>query len=253
MIKFFRKIRQNLLAEEKTEKYLKYALGEVILVVIGILIALQINNWNENRKDNLKEVANLLSLKSELEISLQELKSDYNATNLFHNSALEVQNYIRNKTRISDSMYIDFYLSYQVSTFFPKTSTYETLKNGNLGLIKSDSLKILITDIYEAGYKRILSRYNTTRISASINYHQEHFRITSNAKPDVSLSQLRKSFKAIPNNYEYLMNDPKYESLISEAIYNRRLLLRDFENTIELVKKGIYEIEYYLKTKKSNK
>ena len=253
MIKFFRKIRQKLLSESKFSKYLIYAIGEIVLVVIGILIALQINNWNENRKDNLKEVANLLSLKSELEISLQELKSDYNATNLFHNSALKVQNFIREKTRIYDSMYRDFYLSYQVSTFYPKTSTYETLKNGNLGLIKSDSLKILITDIYEAGYKRILSRYNTTRISARINYYQEHFRITSNAKPDVSLSQLRKSFKAIPNNYEYLMNDPKYESLISEAIYNRRLLLRDFENTIELVKNGIYEIEYYLKAKKSNK
>lgn len=47
MIKFFRNIRQNLLAEGKIGKYLKYASGEIILVVIGILIALQINNWNE--------------------------------------------------------------------------------------------------------------------------------------------------------------------------------------------------------------
>ena len=50
MIKFFRKIRQNLLSEGNTGKYLKYAIGEIILVVIGILIALQINNWNEARK-----------------------------------------------------------------------------------------------------------------------------------------------------------------------------------------------------------
>ena len=52
MIKFFRKIRQNLLMENKTGKYFKYAFGEIILVVIGILIALQINNWNENRKSS---------------------------------------------------------------------------------------------------------------------------------------------------------------------------------------------------------
>ncbi|WP_418636723.1 DUF6090 family protein [Winogradskyella sp.] len=52
MIKFFRKIRQNLLSERKTGKYFKYALGEVILVVVGILIALQINNWNDSRKEN---------------------------------------------------------------------------------------------------------------------------------------------------------------------------------------------------------
>ena len=55
MIKFFRKIRQNLLSEGKTGKYFKYAIGEIILVVIGILIALQINNWNENRKNKIAE------------------------------------------------------------------------------------------------------------------------------------------------------------------------------------------------------
>lgn len=47
MINYFRRIRQNLLSKGKTRKYLKYAIGEIILVVIGILIALQINNWNE--------------------------------------------------------------------------------------------------------------------------------------------------------------------------------------------------------------
>ena len=57
MIKFFRKIRQRLLTENKFSKYLIYAIGEIILVVIGILIALQINNWNENRKLNNINVA----------------------------------------------------------------------------------------------------------------------------------------------------------------------------------------------------
>ena len=55
MIKFFRKIRQNLLIENKTGKYFKYAIGEIILVVIGILIALSINNWNDNRKNRISE------------------------------------------------------------------------------------------------------------------------------------------------------------------------------------------------------
>ena len=54
MIKFFRHIRQNLIMENKTRKYLKYAVGEIVLVVIGILIALQVNNWNENRKTEIK-------------------------------------------------------------------------------------------------------------------------------------------------------------------------------------------------------
>jgi len=56
MIKFFRKIRYDLMEKNKTGKYLKYAIGEIVLVVIGILIALQINNWNENRKlDEIKQ------------------------------------------------------------------------------------------------------------------------------------------------------------------------------------------------------
>ncbi|MFH4966570.1 DUF6090 family protein [Gaetbulibacter sp. M240] len=56
MLKFFRKIRQRLLTENKFSKYLIYSLGEIVLVVIGISIALQINNWNENRKrENLKK------------------------------------------------------------------------------------------------------------------------------------------------------------------------------------------------------
>ena len=55
MIKFFRKIRYDLIEKNKTGKYLKYAIGEIVLVVIGILIALSINNWNENRLKSNKE------------------------------------------------------------------------------------------------------------------------------------------------------------------------------------------------------
>ena len=68
MIKLFRKIRYDLMEKNKTGKYLKYAIGEIVLVVIGILIALSINNWNEQSKQNssiqqaLLEVHNNLSL-----------------------------------------------------------------------------------------------------------------------------------------------------------------------------------------------
>ncbi|MCK0180637.1 DUF6090 family protein, partial [Flavobacteriaceae bacterium S0862] len=73
MIKFFRKIRQNLLSEGKTGKYLKYAIGEIVLVVIGILMALQINNWNENRKDETRRKLLLNNLKIDLEQDLRRL------------------------------------------------------------------------------------------------------------------------------------------------------------------------------------
>ena len=66
MIKFFRTIRKSLLAEGKTGKYLKYAVGEIILVVIGILIALQINNWNEWRKERVLEINTLVEIEENL-------------------------------------------------------------------------------------------------------------------------------------------------------------------------------------------
>ncbi|WP_194977145.1 DUF6090 family protein [Aquiflexum lacus] len=67
MIKFFRKIRQRLLAEGNLKRYLIYAIGEILLVVIGILIALQINNWNEWRKDRIKEENILHDLVNEID------------------------------------------------------------------------------------------------------------------------------------------------------------------------------------------
>ena len=78
MIKFFRKIRHKLLTENKFSKYLIYAIGEIVLVVIGILIALQINNNNELRKE--KETANILafSLIQDLQKDVEFLKDGIN-------------------------------------------------------------------------------------------------------------------------------------------------------------------------------
>src|SRR5210317_1943342 len=73
MIKFFRKIRQDLLSEGKTGKYFKYAIGETVLVVIGILIALQINNWNEQRKADKAEGKALIASKNEFEENIERL------------------------------------------------------------------------------------------------------------------------------------------------------------------------------------
>ncbi len=73
MIKFIRKIRHRLLTENKFSKYLLYAIGEILLVVIGILIALAINNWNENRKLRNQEIVYLNNLKSDIDLQIQML------------------------------------------------------------------------------------------------------------------------------------------------------------------------------------
>lgn len=78
MIKFFRKIRQKLIIDNRFGNYLLYAIGEIILVVIGILIALQINNWNEEQKTNKWESRFLVDLRNELTTDYMQLTDVYN-------------------------------------------------------------------------------------------------------------------------------------------------------------------------------
>ena len=78
MIPFFRRIRKTLADDNKPIKYLRYAVGEIVLVVIGILIALQINNWNDAHNLTKKETSLLIEMKSNLESDLEGLKWDIN-------------------------------------------------------------------------------------------------------------------------------------------------------------------------------
>ncbi|OIQ36702.1 MAG: hypothetical protein BM563_10325 [Bacteroidetes bacterium MedPE-SWsnd-G1] len=82
MIKFFRKIRQQLLNEGKTSKYFKYAIGEIVLVVIGILIALQINNWNQQRNNEVKLIAFIKEYRSSLKFNVKQLNREINKCEL---------------------------------------------------------------------------------------------------------------------------------------------------------------------------
>ena len=245
MIKFFKKIRQKLLTENKFSKYLLYAIGEITLVVIGILIALSINNWNEEHKISKKEVANLKSLQSEMMTSLEELKIDQERNLNYYKSTVNVYEYILTEAVLVDSMYKVFYKSVQFDYFFPKTSAYETLKSGNLEIIKSDLLRKLITDVYETGYERILRKIETRRNAARIlfPYYQKHFRTKIVSEEDPLTSN---SYLGIPNDYEFLINDPEYETLVAEALQGRKMLTRDNIATIELVENCVRQIDNYL-------
>ncbi len=74
MIKFFRRIRQQLLTENKISKYLLYAIGEIVLVVIGILIALQINNWNQNKLEQISLSEYLTSISQNIKVDIENLE-----------------------------------------------------------------------------------------------------------------------------------------------------------------------------------
>lgn len=99
MPKFFRKIRQKLLSENRFSKYLIYAIGEIILVVIGILIALQINNWNENQKARKAEIVLIKQLTKDLQKDAENLKAAI--PRLKDKSAVVKQIYLETQNRAS--------------------------------------------------------------------------------------------------------------------------------------------------------
>jgi hypothetical protein len=108
MIKFFRKIRQKMLNENKTGKYLKYAFGEIVLVMIGILLALQVNTWNESKKSNVKFNKLLVNVFNDLKVDLEIAQSNIDfykykdslANNII-NGKLSVSDYKNNPRRNS--------------------------------------------------------------------------------------------------------------------------------------------------------
>jgi len=143
MIKFFRKIRQNLIMENKTGKYLKYAIGEIILVVIGILIALSINNSNEYRKQNAQIAKYAKSL-------VQDLEKDIAMMDTINNTAQQISirldslaNHVRN-TKIEDISNLNVICLSWIRLYRPYSwnrATLEEIKNsGSLRLINNEDI-----------------------------------------------------------------------------------------------------------------
>lgn len=149
MLKFFRRIRQKLLSENRISKYFIYAIGEIFLVVIGILIALRINNWNEANKDATKEIHYLKSLKSDLQANQVELERVINISNntiLVSDSVLNIAvGNIRNISTERAARLVFTTLNYSI--FINSNATVkELLATGDLKTIKNDYLRSSIAN-----------------------------------------------------------------------------------------------------------
>lgn len=153
MIKFFRRIRKKLLSENKFSKYILYAIGEIILVVIGILIALQIGNWNNIRRLSDNRI-----------LLLENIKADYTSNQKRLQEALKNSNEINQNTIYfmallsKDTKYIprDTLRKYSsrfisITRFSPLNSSYLTAQStGEIGLIKDKNLLELFIEFQEA-------------------------------------------------------------------------------------------------------
>ena len=219
MIKFFRKIRQNLLSEGKTGKYFKYAIGEIILVVIGILIALQVNNWNEGKK--LKKTQN--TYLKQLANDVDSMNFQYKGIVRFNEMNLTIARnaFTALKTcEISTEQKNDFdqlLLTFsQMGVLFQIRDTYDEMLSANLlASLDDKQFKSLIAEffaqrdameIYINGYKEELNfAYNEIKKHLIFDYD-------SNNQPTVYY------------NISEICNRSEFANAFVEVIRNRENL-----------------------------
>ena len=144
MIKFFRKIRQRLLTENKFNKYLLYAIGEIILVMVGILLALQVNNWNESRKDNIKEQQILRQLKEEYNANLLQLEQKITHRKKIIEAATQILQYIDQPLDVNTNN-LNSQLNVMIGSPAFKPIENNLISSGNILLIKNEKLNRLLS------------------------------------------------------------------------------------------------------------
>lgn len=235
MLRFFRNIRQKLASENKVTAYLRYAIGEILLVVIGILIALQINNWNEHRKNSTIEKEIISNLHDEFLQNKLVLKDVREVLNKSEQSCYRLMN-LMNKERNYLSKYnIDslLYWTFEFTSFSPSNNVFtEVLQSGRLGLIKN---KDLINSLFD--FQRMLDNNEKTFFIYQKFIEEQ---IMPYLNDNISFKNLDKygpmqwkhptEFKT---DYSVIFSDRKFENLIDNQLYHLSLL-KDEHRLIEL-------------------
>jgi len=242
MLRFFRKIRQKLLSESRLSKpvspigrYLIYAFGEIFLVVIGILIALQVNNWNEWKKERLKEQDVLIELVENLEINLKTIIIDIENLQLLDKSSEIVLSYIYNKRPYVDSLALHFHLArIPKQELFLSQIGYEGYKDIGLQILPNKALKNQVLTLFETTYQSFFSNYN----------------MVNGFNPDFD-NHIVQNFiysgkRLVPIAYPEILTDHYYLSWIRAykegrytLIQSEEALLEDIQEVLELLKKEL--------------
>ncbi|TYA57477.1 DUF6090 family protein [Formosa maritima] len=238
MIKFFRKIRQKLLSENNFRKYLIYAVGEIILVVIGILIALQINNWNEKEKLKAEEIKFLKNFKESLNTDIEFNKFRFDKYALTKESVSILINHMEQDLPYQDSL--KYHFGRITQSWKPKINTevFEALKSKDVNLISNDNLRDKLIGYYSWSSSVLDAQINTyvqriedasstifnSRFNALWNGNYQKYQVTENFD-DLKLEM-------IPNNYNELKKDKVF-------MYFLGSLKNQFYWDIEVVQKEI--------------
>ena len=229
MIQFFRNTRKQLFTENKFTKYLFYAIGEIILVVIGILIALQINNWNNRRIEKEDEKKLYRNIQRQIEDDRKELthfkafNNYFSATYKHANKIIRAQDFTK-----SDSLALIAMGLSQYSDFNSSGNIYETLVNsGNLKLLKNDEITSSI--------QQLETTYNFVNKLETIHWDM----IINELSPLLKSTVNYDAFKAVKPEklYEVEMQNFFVESIYltsaKDTVYSKAL--REIDTIIKLI------------------
>lgn len=242
MIKFFRKIRQNLFSENRFSKYLLYAAGEISLVMIGILLALQVNNWNENRIARANEVKTLQQLNIDLKTNLKELKSIYSYISYSKYGMIKILDGLDNGFPSIDSLKIWVEQSNGGNIFNNANTTYKNLENNGKSIISNDSLRIRITLMYERQFFNVHTRERISAEQFKPRYKNELLRNFKVGK-GTRTSSLRSDWEVnTPIDLNGLRQNTKYKNALVELMNFNILRMKRLENSISELEKLIEDI-----------
>lgn len=235
MIKFFRKIRQKLLSNNKFSQYLVYAVGEIILVVLGILIALQINNWNSENKESQLEVKMLKEIKIALQSDLKDIEFNLKEHHEIFQSQQLVIDWLKTDAPYTDSLSFHFANAVNGTNFLSNKGSYETIKGIGIQLIKNDNLRKQILNLYELQYKdydSILHEINEYRFDLMRRENVKYFQATS---PYFKMKPLDVEMIKSENGYTY--------HLMTIISLNRYFIEQKITPTKVAIEKAIKNIE----------
>lgn len=222
MIPFFKKLRKKMADDNKPIRYIRYAIGEIVLVVIGILIALQVNNWNIERTDKLREakyLANIvLDLKKDIsrldyliEFRKKRISGDQKIIDLINGKSLA------NLTELTENVVN----SLMEENFVPNNTTFSELSNsGNLNLISNDSIKLLLLELEE------LYKVNRLSIEHETNDYREY--ISKPAIHSLTIDQLFPVYLGTKTIEEQKITFNHFNTLLKSNAYKNGLFIMSF-------------------------
>lgn len=230
MMKLFRKISQRLLTENKFN-----TIGVIVLVVIGILIALQMSNWNEFNKTKTLETKILKELRSDLTQNLYDINSNIESLKTCAKANEIIINQIENGLPYHDSLDYHFANLYPYLVFSPNQIIYHYLKQTGMFLISNDSIRALVSDLYGVQFG-IYSSFESI-------YFVEHY--TNYIKPmfmtEFDTFAFYRSFK--PRRYNQFIKNQEYKRIMRYTVDAVRTFIFMQSSLKKNVEKLISDIE----------